>query len=147
MIVGADILLKDGDEFALGSSKAEIIQADGHTNGHILWYFKDAKKLFTGDVLFNLSIGGLFEGTPEQMWKTLEKIKAMPDDVNFYCGHEYTAHGLSSLPHNEYGEKYLTYVLPRLKQHLPTVGVPLGLEKKCNPYLQVNSVEKFESYF
>lgn len=147
LIKGADFYLNDGDKFVLGNSQAEIIQAQGHTNGHILWYFKDDKKLFTGDVLFNLSIGGLFEGTPEQMWQTLEKIRALPDDVQFYCGHEYTAHGLQNLPHNEDGEKYLAYVLPRLKQNLPTVGVNLGLEKKCNPYLQFRSLAEFASYF
>lgn len=147
LIFGGDIWLEDGEEFFLGDSRAEIIQAQGHTNGHILWYFKDDKKLFTGDVLFNLSIGGLFEGTPSQMWETLEKIKKLPDDVLFYCGHEYTAHGLQSLPNNEYAEKYLAYVFPRLKQHLPTVGMNLGLEKKCNPYLRINSKQEFEGYF
>lgn len=147
LIAGGDIWLADGDEFVLGSSVATIIQAKGHTNGHILWYFKNDKKLFTGDVLFNLSIGGLFEGTPEQMWQTLEKIKALPDDVQFYCGHEYTAHGLQNLPQNDEAKKYLEYVLPRLKQHLPTVGIDLGLEKKCNPYLRISSLQEFKHYF
>lgn len=147
LIADADIGLKEKDEFSLGSSTARIIEAEGHTKGHILWYFEKDKKLFTGDVLFNLSIGGLFEGTPKQMWKTLEKIKALPDDVCFYCGHEYTSFGLRSLPNNEDGKKYAEYILPLIEQNLPTVGIPLKLEKKCNPYLRASSLKEFERYF
>ena len=75
LIDGADILLSENDTFSLGKSTAKIISAPGHTNGHILYYFTEDKALFTGDVLFNLSIGGLFEGTPQQMWNSLNKIK------------------------------------------------------------------------
>ncbi len=147
LIEGADILLKDGDIFDFGKTSAEIISAAGHTRGHILWYFKKDKALFTGDVLFNLSIGGLFEGTPKQMWNTLEKIKALPDDVRFYCGHEYTAFGLSGLPDNDAGAEYFNLVKPLIEKSYPTVGMSLGLEKKCNPYLRVSSLEEFENLF
>ena len=82
-IAGMDIMLKDGDVFKLGDSEAHIISADGHTIGHILWYFAKDKILFTGDVLFNLCIGGLFEGTAEQMWNTLEKIKNLKSEIYF----------------------------------------------------------------
>ena len=147
LIKGTDIPLEEGDEFVLGEAVAKIIDGAGHTNGHILYYFKEDKALFTGDVLFNLNIGGLFEGTPAQMWQTLQKIKALPDDVRFYCGHEYTSFGLVNLPHNEAGDEYLAYVAPLLKRELPTVGVPLGLEKKCNPFLQINDLADFEKMF
>ena len=66
-IPGADAGLADGDVFRLGESEAQIIRADGHATGHILWYFPADGVLFTGDVLFNLSIGGLFEGTVEEI--------------------------------------------------------------------------------
>ena len=114
-IEGVDIALNEGDVFKIGDSEAHIIGADGHTIGHILWYFSKDKVLFTGDTLFNLSIGGLFEGTPEQMWNTLQKIKKLPDDVLFYPGHEYTAYGISAL-RGDVGLKYAQKAKERLKQ-------------------------------
>ena len=65
-IPGIDITVEGGGNFKLGDSKAEIIAVPGHTTGHILWYFPDSKAVFTGDMLFNLCIGGLFEGSPQQ---------------------------------------------------------------------------------
>lgn len=141
-IEGMDICLDDGDVFDLGDSQAKIIEADGHTIGHILWYFPKDKVLFTGDTLFNLSIGGLFEGTPEQMWHTLQKIKKLPDDVLFYPGHEYTAYGLYSLnglPAQVYAEK----AKRRLAQGLPAGPFTLGEEKVCNPYLSASNLGEF----
>ena len=88
-----DIGVKDGETFMLGNSCAEIIDVSAHTQGHILWYFPQDKALFTGDTLFNLCIGGLFEGSVKQMYEALQKIKSLPDDVDFYPGHEYTLGG------------------------------------------------------
>ena len=141
-IAGMDIMLKDGDVFKLGDSEAHIISADGHTIGHILWYFAKDKILFTGDVLFNLCIGGLFEGTAEQMWNTLEKIKKLPDDVVFYPGHEYTMYGFHNL-HGLPCERYIEKAKKRLAQGLPVAPVSLGEEKICNPYLSAESFMEF----
>lgn len=141
-IEGMDILLEDGDIFNLGNSEARIIGADGHTIGHILWYFPKDKILFTGDTLFNLSIGGLFEGTPEQMWHSLQKIKKLPDDTVFYPGHEYTAYGLHSL-HGLPGQRYAEKARRRLAQGLPVAPVSLGEEKICNPYLGAEDLTEF----
>lgn len=141
-IAGMDIMLKDGDVFKLGDSEAHIISADGHTIGHILWYFAKDKILFTGDVLFNLCIGGLFEGTAEQMWNTLEKIKKLPDDVVFYPGHEYTMYGFHNL-HGLPCERYIEKAKKRLAQGLPVAPVSLGEEKICNPYLSAESFTEF----
>ena len=79
----------------LNNMKFTVINAPGHTLGHVLYYLPDGKMLFTGDVLFNLCIGGLFEGTPQQMFATLQKIKALPDDTEIFPGHEYTRACLS----------------------------------------------------
>ena len=147
LIDGADILLSENDTFSLGKSTAKIISAPGHTNGHILYYFTEDKALFTGDVLFNLSIGGLFEGTPQQMWNSLNKIKKLPDDVCFYGGHEYTGFGLSHLSDDEDAKKYLALIQEKLGKNLPLTGIPLGLEKKCNPYLKINAEEEFYRLF
>ncbi len=134
--------LQDGDIFKLGNSEARIIAADGHTIGHILWYFPQDKVLFTGDTLFNLSIGGLFEGTPEQMWNTLQKIKSLPDDTLFYPGHEYTVYGLNTLS-GKSGEAYIAKAQNRLEQGLPVSPITLGEEKECNIYLRASRLSDF----
>jgi hydroxyacylglutathione hydrolase len=150
LIPELDIAVKDGDKFALGQSKAQVISAAGHTLGHILWYFPADKVLFTGDVLFNLCIGGIFEGTPEQMWNSLQKIKALPDDVVFYAGHEYTAGALRAAitrGQTPAMEKYLGLAYSRLTQKTPDTPITLGLEKQCNPYLMINDKTEFMQIF
>ena len=81
-IPGFDIGVAPGSTFMLGQSPAEIIDVSAHTQGHILWYFPQDKALFTGDTLFNLCVGGLFEGTAEQMYHALAKIKQLPDGIH-----------------------------------------------------------------
>lgn len=136
-IPGLDVKLKDGDIFSLGDSVAEIIDVSFHTQNSILWYFKKDKALFTGDTLFNLSIGGLFEGNEQQMKTALEKIKSLPNDVLFYPGHEYTRYGINDLnPNDVEAQEYIKIAKERLSKGLPVHPIPLGLEKKCNYYLR-----------
>ena len=142
IIPGADIGLADGQTFDLGDSRAQVIRADGHATGHVLWYFPDDKALFTGDVLFNLAIGGLFEGTPAQMWESLQKIKDLPDDTLFYPGHEYAVYGLGGL-RGEAGQKYARKVLLRRERGPPPAPCSLGQEKLCNPYLACRDFSEF----
>jgi hydroxyacylglutathione hydrolase len=150
-IPGLDIELKDGDTFMLGESKIEAIDVSGHTQKHLIYYSKEAKALFTGDTLFNLCIGGLFEGTPEQMFNSLKKIKALPDDTMFYPGHEYTFHAAQNaleLSNNSQAViEYLEKAKSRLQQGLPVHPVSLGVEKQTNPYLIPNSLKEFEELF
>lgn len=144
----ADIALVEGEKFALGETEAEIIDVPAHTQGHILYYFGDDKILFTGDTLFNLCVGGLFEGTAKDMFEALAKIKALPDDVVFYPGHEYTLGGAMFAFQYNHGnddiKRYLTRARERLAQGLPVAPVSLGEEKKCNPYLEAETLEDFE---
>ena len=146
-IEGADIGVGAGEEFALGEAKAKIIDVSAHTQGHILYYFYENKVLFTGDTLFNLCVGGIFEGTEEEMFRALAKIKALPDDVMFYPGHEYTLGGAGfAFQYNKGNEdikKYLTRARTRLAQGLPVAPVSLGEEKKCNPYLEAETLQDF----
>lgn len=146
-IPGLDIALSDGDTFRLGDSQAQIISVDGHTIGHILWYFAQDKALFTGDMLFNLCVGGLFEGNISQMWHSVQKIKALPDDTLFYPGHEYTLHGAQEALYFSHNSPdvlaYLRLAQNRLQQGLPAGPFTLGEEKKCNPYLSADSEAEF----
>ena len=141
-IPGIDIGVNPGETFSLGRSVAEIIDVSAHTQGHILYYFRQDKALFTGDVLFNLAIGGLFEGTPAQMWESLQKIKDLPDDTLFYPGHEYAVYGLGGL-RGEAGQKYARKVLSRRERGLPAAPFSLGEEKLCNPYLACRDFSEF----
>lgn len=146
LISGLDIALNDGDLFKLGNSEAVAILASGHTNGHLLWYFSKDKAIFTGDVLFNLCIGGLFEGTPQQMWQSLQKIKDLPNDVRFYPGHEYTKSSFEYLIANQNQpqiQKYLQFLEQCRQNNQPPVGNTLGLEKLCNPYLLLQTEADF----
>src|SRR5690606_31093015 len=89
-IPGIDKGLSEGDDFSLFDHKVEVLETPGHTSGHITFYIPKLKAVFVGDTLFSMGCGRLFEGTPEQMWKSFEKIMALPDDTLLYCGHEYT---------------------------------------------------------
>lgn len=89
-IPGIDVALGEGETYKLGTDEARVYDVPGHTRGHIAYWFKDSHALFCGDTLFLMGCGRLFEGTPEQMWRSLSKLKALPPETRIYCGHEYT---------------------------------------------------------
>ena len=89
-IPGIDVAVGDGDTFKFGDEAATVFDVPGHTRGHIAYWFKDSQALFSGDTLFLMGCGRLFEGTPQQMWGSLGKLKALPPATRVYCGHEYT---------------------------------------------------------
>ncbi len=134
---------------ALSDFTFVVVDASAHTQGHILYYFPKAKSLFTGDTLFNLCIGGLFEGTAEQMFAALQKIRALPEDTKFYPGHEYTLHGAHEawqyFQGNDDIRRYLERAQNNLQKGLPAGPFTLAEEKKCNPYLAAENLEEFKS--
>ena len=83
-------LLKDNQVWEKDNFKAKIYHIPGHTKGHIAFHFVEEKKIFTGDTLFSLGCGRIFEGTYDEMFSSLNKIKRLPKDTKIYCGHEYT---------------------------------------------------------
>src|SRR5690606_7471139 len=89
-IPGLDIGVSDGEEFRLGSRRVVVHETPGHTRGHVVYHFPDDRIAFVGDTLFAMGCGRLFEGTPAQMWASLGKIAAWPDETRLYCAHEYT---------------------------------------------------------
>ena len=141
-IPGFDIGVLPDTTFSIGQSEAQIIDASAHTQGHILWYFPSSQALFTGDTLFNLCIGGLFEGTPHQMYNVLAKIKQLPDNTLFYPGHEYTLYGLGHL-YGPAAEIYAAKAKERLKKGLSVAPITLGEEKVVNPYLACRDLNEF----
>ena len=89
-----DIRLREKENFKIGKSSFEVLFVPGHTKGHIAFYFEKEKIIFTGDTLFSLGCGRIFEGTKEQMFNSLNKIKNLPSNTKIYCGHEYTKKNL-----------------------------------------------------
>ena len=125
--------------------KAKVLHTPGHTIGHICYYIESLKILFSGDTLFRLGCGRIFEGTFEQMKDSLDKILNLPDDILVYCGHEYTmanANFCKSLVYNN-DEELDTSILEiknlRDKEK-PTIPFFLGEEKKLNPFLRYNDI-------
>ena len=86
-----DRVVAGGDTVMLGGTALEVTDTPGHTLGHIVYRSPADAQAFVGDVLFNLGCGRLFEGTPAQMWNSLQTLAAWPDDTVVWCAHEYTA--------------------------------------------------------
>jgi hydroxyacylglutathione hydrolase len=89
-IPGIEVTVGDGDSYSLGSAEAKVFDVPGHTRGHIAYWFAESEALFIGDTVFALGCGRLFEGTPEQMWHSIGKIRGLPGSTRIYCAHEYT---------------------------------------------------------
>ncbi|XP_047317108.1 probable hydroxyacylglutathione hydrolase 2, chloroplastic isoform X2 [Impatiens glandulifera] len=144
-IPGIDIVVNEGDRWMFAGHEVLVFETPGHTRGHISFYFPRSRAVFTGDTLFSLSCGKLFEGTPEEMVSSLRKILALPDDTNIYCGHEYTLSNakfaLSIEPKNEALRSYAAHVTQLRNKGLPTVPFTLKKEKLCNPFLRTSSAE------
>ena len=142
-IQNVDIFISDNDEVEIAGVKTKVIHTPGHTLGHVCLYLEDQKCLFAGDTLFYLGCGRVFEGSMEQMWSSLLKLRNLPDDTLVYCGHEYTSSNA----------KFATYIDPKNKllkianekinktrnQDMPTVPFELGKEKYINPFLRADN--------
>ncbi|MEZ6030697.1 MAG: hydroxyacylglutathione hydrolase [Hyphomonadaceae bacterium] len=137
-----DRVLGDGDTVSLGKLTARIIATPGHTLGHIVYHLPDDHIAFVGDTLFALGCGRLFEGTPTQMWDSLKKLRALPDDTVVYCAHEYTASNaafaLSVDAANADLTAYADEVKAKRGRNEPTVPTTIGAEKRANPFLRAD---------
>lgn len=130
----------DKEELLFGPFSIEVLSTPGHTKPHIVYFFRDLHLLFSGDLLFGGGCGRLFEGTPAEMWHSLEKVAVLPDDTLIYCGHEYTLSNLQFAntlePQNQAVKQRLEEVKQCVNEGKPTVPSTLGLEKKTNPFLR-----------
>ncbi len=141
-IPGIDVAVDDGGVVALGALQARVMDVSGHTLGHIAYWFASQHALFCGDTLFSLGCGRLFEGTPAQMWSSLKKLRALPDETRVYCGHEYTESNarfaLSIDAHNPALVRRAAEVRGLREGGLPTVPSLLADEKAANPFLRAD---------
>ena len=146
-IDGIDTAVSDGDTVSLGNAKARVMFTPGHTLGHIIYWFEDQNIAFVGDTLFALGCGRLFEGTPAQMHKSLNRLAALPPKTTIYCAHEYTQanarFALSVEPDNPDLIAYAKDVDAKRKRGEPTVPTTIGHELAANPFLRARSVDEF----
>ncbi|MUK60318.1 hydroxyacylglutathione hydrolase [Aliivibrio fischeri] len=130
----------DGDFVELFDEQFMVLGVPGHTNGHVA-YIGD-EKLFCGDALFSAGCGRLFEGTAEQMFNSLQKMAALPDETEVYCAHEYTASNLAFAlavePDNDYLLRYREKVLHLRAHGKSTIPSTLQREKLINPFLRTS---------
>ena len=146
-IPNIDILLKDGEIWKEENFESKIIYVPGHTLGHICFYFFEDKAVFTGDTLFSLGCGRLFEGTYAQMFMSLNKIKELPLDTKIFCGHEYTLSNSKFCAahdkNNRNLKKKILEIKKRLNNNLPTIPTTIKEELECNIFLRANNLETF----
>jgi len=139
-IPGIDITLNDNEKWTFGNSELKVIHIPGHTLGHICFFFEREKIVFTGDALFSLGCGRIFEGTHKQMLESLNKIKELPKNTSIYCGHEYTYKNAEFCAKYDSDNINLIKKFEEIKklrsQNLPTVPTSLEDELKSNIFLR-----------
>jgi len=143
-IPGIDSRVRDADRFEFGETYAQIFEVPGHTSGHIAFYFPDEGMAFVGDTYLRWGAARLFEGSAPQMWSSLEKLLALPDDTQIFCAHEYTqanaAFALSVEPDNPALVSRVAQIEALRARGVPTVPTTMALERATNPFLRVDSL-------
>ena len=142
-----DILVNDQETWIYENFEAKVIHVPGHTLGHICFYFYKEQSVFTGDTLFSLGCGRIFEGTYAQMFSSLMKLKELPQNTKIYCGHEYTKQNSRFCIANDEDNKKLKAKINdieiKLKKGLSTIPSTIQDELDCNIFLRSNNVETF----
>ena len=141
-IPGIDIFLKENQYQKIGGLLFKVIFIPGHTRGHIAFYFEKEKVVFTGDTLFSLGCGRVFEGTHVDMLNSLNKLRILPPETKAYCGHEYTKTNLDFClkydPNNTFLKEKSKEINSKLKNNLATIPTTIGDEIKTNIFLRCN---------
>jgi len=139
-IPGIDITLKDNVKWTFGKSSVKILHIPGHTLGHICFFFENEKIAFTGDTLFSLGCGRIFEGDHKQLLTSLNKIKKLPKNTKIYSGHEYSYRNAEFCMKYDNGNIDLKKKFEKIKQlrsnNLPTLPTDLEDELKSNIFLK-----------
>ena len=150
-IEGFDQTVNEETSFFLGKEELTFIEVPGHTKGHMALLCPDSHLLFSGDSLFSMGCGRLFEGNAEEMWLSLKKLRALPDVTHLYPGHEYTLKNLEfamamELKNQELKE-YYHYIRILREKNLFSIPSSLKTEKKLNPFLRCDEIKFVEQYF
>ena len=145
-----DETVEDGDKVKCGPFEVTAIGTPGHTLDQITWYIPDIKIAHTGDTLFALGCGRVFEGDMEMMWSSLAKLKRLlPDDTAIYCGHEFTEFnakfGLTIEPGNVDLQARAKEVFALRAAGKPTLPTTMKREKAASPFLRADEVSVAEA--
>ena len=136
-------IIKEGDLIKFDFIEFEVIATSGHTLDHVVYCSKQNNLLFSGDALFRLGCGRIFEGTYDEMQRSLNKIEKLDDSINVYCGHEYTIYNLKFLKEIFHNDKMFDKaeqdILKQIKKTKTSMPFNLGNEKKLNPFLSLKS--------
>ncbi len=142
-----DATVAEGDTVAIGAHVADVMLVPGHTAGHIAFHLAQERAVFTGDTLFAMGCGRLFEGTPAQMFANMQRYAALPDDTRVYCGHEYTQsngrYALVAEPGNAAIADRMAAVDTARAKGEATVPTTIALERETNPFLRARDVDAF----
>ena len=146
-IANIDVPLKEGDTIRIGAHVGQVWEVPGHTLGHIALIFADAGVAFVGDTMFAMGCGRLFEGSPDQMHASLQRLAALPADTALYCAHEYTLanarFAADAFPADPAIAERLAAVAALRDADQATVPTSVALERATNPFLRAISVEQF----
>jgi len=142
-----DVLLEDNQIWKAENFIAKIIHVPGHTSGHICFHFFNEKIIFTGDTLFSLGCGRIFEGTYKEMFNSLSKIKSLPKETKIYCGHEYTLSNSRFCVKYDFKnlnlKKKIENIKKKITEGLPTIPSTIKEELDCNIFLKTKDLESF----
>lgn len=146
-IPGRDIALGEGNEVRIGDHVGRVIEVPGHTLGHIALIFDEDRVAFVGDTLFAMGCGRLFEGSPEQMYRSLQRLTALPSDMRLYCAHEYTLanarFAIHAAPDNAAVAERLAEVERQREGGEITVPTTIAQELATNPFVRAANAEEF----
>lgn len=144
-IPGVDETVREGDKVKVGALSANVIETPGHTLGHIAYWFHGDRLAFVGDTLFSIGCGRVIEGTPEQMWQSMQKLRDLPDETQIYCGHEYTLANIKFArtiePDNPVLAARAAQAKKQIEEGTPTVPTTIGDEKMANCFLRADRPE------
>ena len=142
-----DVLVNDQENWIHENFEAKIIHVPGHTLGHICFYFYKEHSIFTGDTLFSLGCGKIFEGTYSQMFNSLMKLKELPQNTKIYCGHEYTQKNsefcIKYDENNENLKAKIKEIEIKLNNKIPTIPSTIKDELECNIFFKSGNLETF----
>jgi hydroxyacylglutathione hydrolase len=141
-----DLGLREGDSVQIGAHQARVLETPGHTAGHIVFHMAGDALLFSGDTLFAMGCGRLFEGTAAQMFTNMQRLADLPGDTAVYCAHEYTAsngrYAAVAEPDNAAVAERMRDVDASRAAGRPTVPTTIALEHATNPFLRTSSAEQ-----
>ena len=142
-----DIALGDKEIWRSNNFETKIYHIPGHTSGHICYHFFKQNILFTGDTLFSLGCGRIFEGTYEEMFSSLQLIKSFPLDTKIYCGHEYTLNNsnfcINYDKENSALKDKIKLIKKKLDNNMSTMPTTIKEELECNIFLRSKDVKSF----